>query len=134
MMWRDSAVWSRAFEVMALPCRSLVLVLTGVLTEELPHLDSVAALHPRLRSGLCVRIGCEVADDGAERLELATALRHDHAERLARLEANRMARARELPVHRERCDRPVRLDEPFECSDAVLRPVRRAASEQVVPR
>src|SRR4051812_7174832 len=43
----------------------------------------------------------DVADDRAERLELASALRHEQAERLADVEADTLARSRQLPVHRE---------------------------------
>ena len=70
--------------------------------------------------------------DGSEPLQLAAALRDEHAERLARLERDRPVGARELPVHREGRNRPVGLDEALERADAVFRPVGRAAREQVV--
>ena len=95
--------------------------------------EAVATREEAADSLLELGIFGNVPDHRLERLELAAALGHEHAERLTNVEVHRLPWPRELPVHRERGDCPVGLDDTVECCDAVPGPVGRAASEQVVP-
>src|SRR5438132_14282745 len=101
MLGRLRPVGPGAAKVILLPRVSVRLELAREVREKLSNLELVSRPRPIL--SLCVRggVGAEVFDRRTEGLEIAASLRHDHAEGLVTLEANREPGTGQLPV---RCE------------------------------
>src|SRR5215212_89698 len=90
------------------------------------------ALGPPLVGVFKFRLLPYLADLRLEGLQLSSPLRHDHADRLARLEDHGEVGAGQLPVHGEGGFQPIRLHDPLKRGHPVFRPVRRTAGLEIV--
>jgi hypothetical protein len=125
------AVRVQALEVRALPGIGVFLEVARVLAQKALDVKIVAALNVAHMPRMACLIRLERNEVWLEPRQLTGSLRHQHAERLPFDKRDGMIPASELPVHREGRDRPVGLDEPTECANAVLGMVGRTANQPV---
>src|SRR5689334_10171101 len=105
MLRRLIAVNGTTAVVVAFP-RGRQILESGQAAGGVLEVQTIAARKEPAERGLKLGFFRDVADDRAERLELAPALGHDHAERLTGVEADGLTRSRQLPVHGEGRDSP----------------------------